>query len=150
MVSQTVLLKGVNADADTLEALMRGFVVTRIKPYYLHHGDLAPGTSHFRTTIAEGQAIMEELAVAQEMYREAVRNAVRSGKNVPQRVLAEARHRLPEVGGARWPRPIETFSLCGTRRRNPGRGSFNAKPKKSPGMCCPWPPTPICITPSVV
>jgi len=61
MVSQTVLLKGVNDDADTLEALMRALVETRVKPYYLHHGDLAPGTAHFRTTIAEGQALMRIL-----------------------------------------------------------------------------------------
>jgi lysine 2,3-aminomutase len=61
MVSQTVLLQGVNDDADTLEALMRALVETRVKPYYLHHGDLAPGTAHFRTTIAEGQALMREL-----------------------------------------------------------------------------------------
>jgi lysine 2,3-aminomutase len=61
MVSQSVLLKGVNDDADVLAALMRAFVETRIKPYYLHHADLAPGTAHFRTTIAEGQALMREL-----------------------------------------------------------------------------------------
>lgn len=61
MVSQTVLLKGINDDADTLEALMRTFVELRITPYYLHHADLAPGTHHFRTTIAEGQALMREL-----------------------------------------------------------------------------------------
>jgi lysine 2,3-aminomutase len=61
MVSQSVLLKGVNDDADTLAALMRAFVETRIKPYYLHHGDLAPGTSHLRTSIAEGQALMRAL-----------------------------------------------------------------------------------------
>jgi lysine 2,3-aminomutase len=61
MVSQSVLLKGVNDDVETLAALMRAFVETRIKPYYLHHGDLAPGTAHFRTTIAEGQALMRQL-----------------------------------------------------------------------------------------
>jgi lysine 2,3-aminomutase len=61
MVSQTVLLRGVNDDACTLEALMRAFVEARIKPYYLHHGDLAPGTAHLRTTIAEGQALMRAL-----------------------------------------------------------------------------------------
>jgi lysine 2,3-aminomutase len=61
MVSQSVLLKGVNDDAEVLAALMRAFVETRIKPYYLHHADLAPGTAHFRTTIAEGQALMREL-----------------------------------------------------------------------------------------
>ena len=62
MVSQSVLLRGVNDDARTLEALMRAFVECRIKPYYLHHADLAPGTSHFRTSIAEGQALMRALA----------------------------------------------------------------------------------------
>jgi lysine 2,3-aminomutase len=61
MVSQSVLLRGVNDDAATLEALMRGFVECRIKPYYLHHGDLAPGTSHLRTTLAHGQQVMREL-----------------------------------------------------------------------------------------
>lgn len=61
LVSQSVLLKGVNDDADTLEALMRGFVENRIKPYYLHHPDLAPGTSHFRLSIDEGLALVEQL-----------------------------------------------------------------------------------------
>jgi lysine 2,3-aminomutase len=61
LVSQSVLLKGINDDAATLEALMRAFVECRIKPYYLHHGDLAPGTAHLRTTLAEGQALMREL-----------------------------------------------------------------------------------------
>jgi lysine 2,3-aminomutase len=61
MVSQSVLLRGVNDDVETLSALMRAFVECRIKPYYLHHGDLAPGTSHFRTTIEEGQALMRAL-----------------------------------------------------------------------------------------
>ncbi len=61
LLSQSVLLKGVNAEIGTLEALMRGFVENRIRPYYLHHPDLAPGTSHFRVTIAEGQALMRHL-----------------------------------------------------------------------------------------
>ena len=61
MVGQTVLLKGVNDDPAVLEALLRAMVETRIKPYYLHHGDLARGTSHLRTTLAEGQAIMRQL-----------------------------------------------------------------------------------------
>jgi len=61
MLSQTVLLKGVNDDPQVLGALMRAFVETRIKPYYLHHGDLAPGTGHFRTTLAQGQELMRAL-----------------------------------------------------------------------------------------
>ncbi|HVK41378.1 MAG TPA: lysine-2,3-aminomutase-like protein, partial [Phenylobacterium sp.] len=40
MISQTVLLRGVNDDPEVLGALMRAFVETRIKPYYLHQGDL--------------------------------------------------------------------------------------------------------------
>jgi lysine 2,3-aminomutase len=61
MISQSVLLKGVNDDVETLEQLMRAFVETRVKPYYLHHGDLAPGTAHFRTTLRRGQTLMREL-----------------------------------------------------------------------------------------
>jgi lysine 2,3-aminomutase len=61
MVSQSVLLRGVNDDAATLEALMRAFVECRIKPYYLHHGDLAPGTAHLRTTLEQGQQLMRAL-----------------------------------------------------------------------------------------
>ncbi|HEY9236449.1 MULTISPECIES: lysine-2,3-aminomutase-like protein [Phenylobacterium] len=61
MLSQTVLLKGVNDDPEVLGALMRGFVETRIKPYYLHQGDLAPGTSHLRTSVEEGQAVMRAM-----------------------------------------------------------------------------------------
>jgi lysine 2,3-aminomutase len=61
LVSQTVLLKGINDSADALEALMRELVELRVKPYYLHHADLAPGTGHFRTTIATGRELMAEL-----------------------------------------------------------------------------------------
>jgi lysine 2,3-aminomutase len=61
LVSQSVLLKGVNDDAETLEALMRGFVEAGIKPYYLHHPDLARGTSHFRLGIEEGLALTRAL-----------------------------------------------------------------------------------------
>ena len=61
LISQSVLLKGVNDDAQTLAELMRAFVENRIKPYYLHHPDLAPGTSHFRIGIEDGLALMREL-----------------------------------------------------------------------------------------
>jgi lysine 2,3-aminomutase len=73
MLSQTVLLRGVNDDAETLAALMRAFVEARVKPYYLHQLDPAPGTSHFRVSIAEGQALMRSLrgrlsGIAQPTY----------------------------------------------------------------------------------
>jgi len=61
MLAQSVLLKGVNDDAETLGALMRALVECRIKPYYLHHLDPAPGTGHFRTTIADGRSLMRAL-----------------------------------------------------------------------------------------
>jgi lysine 2,3-aminomutase len=61
MLSQTVLLRGVNDDIETLSALMRAFVECRIKPYYLHHADLAPGTAHLRTSIETGQNLMAQM-----------------------------------------------------------------------------------------
>jgi len=61
MLSQTVLLTGVNADSQSLQALFRALVEMRVKPYYLHHGDLARGTKHFRTSIAAGQELMRSL-----------------------------------------------------------------------------------------
>src|SRR5882724_5114575 len=61
LLSQTVLLRGVNDDAAVLEALFRGLVAMRVKPYYLHHADLARGTAHFRTGIAAGQRLVRAL-----------------------------------------------------------------------------------------
>jgi len=61
LLSQSVLLRGVNDDADILASLMRGLVEAGVKPYYLHHPDLAPGTSHFRLSIEEGQVLMAGL-----------------------------------------------------------------------------------------
>ena len=61
LLSQSVLLAGVNDNASALTELMRALVECRIKPYYLHHGDLAPGTSHLRTDIATGQTLMRGL-----------------------------------------------------------------------------------------
>ena len=61
LLSQTVLLRGVNDTLPVLEELMRRFVEWGIRPYYLHHPDLAPGTAHFRLSIAEGQALVEGL-----------------------------------------------------------------------------------------
>jgi lysine 2,3-aminomutase len=61
MLSQTVLLRGVNDNVEVLAELMRGFVKARVTPYYLHHADLARGTSHFRVPIAEGRALVRAL-----------------------------------------------------------------------------------------
>ncbi|WP_244437931.1 KamA family radical SAM protein [Salinispira pacifica] len=61
VLNQAVLLRGINNSADTLEALFRGLIQMRVKPYYLFQGDLAAGTSHFRTGINEGLDLMDEL-----------------------------------------------------------------------------------------
>jgi lysine 2,3-aminomutase len=61
LVSQTVLLRGVNDNPDTLCDLFRALVRYGVKPYYLHHPDPAPGTSHFRLTVEEGTAIVRAM-----------------------------------------------------------------------------------------
>lgn len=61
LLSQTVLLRGINDSPQKLEALLRLLIRNRVKPYYLHHGDLAHGTAHFRTSIDEGQTYLREL-----------------------------------------------------------------------------------------
>lgn len=61
VLSQSVLLRGVNDDPAVLEALFRELVAMRVKPYYLHHPDLAPGTGHFRLGIDEGQRLVGSL-----------------------------------------------------------------------------------------
>jgi lysine 2,3-aminomutase len=73
LVSQSVLLKGVNDTVESLAALMRAFLENRIKPYYLHHPDLARGTSHFRIGIDDGleltRALRTQLSgLAQPLY----------------------------------------------------------------------------------
>ncbi len=61
LLSQTVLLRGVNDDPAVLEDLFRGLTARRVKPYYLFQGDLARGTGHFRVPLARGRDIMREL-----------------------------------------------------------------------------------------
>jgi lysine 2,3-aminomutase len=54
-------LRGVNDTTEELEGLFRALVAARIKPYYLHHLDYAPGTNHFRVPLDEGQALVRSL-----------------------------------------------------------------------------------------
>lgn len=61
LLSQTVLLRGVNDDVAILTELMRRFIALRIKPYYLHHPDKARGTERFRLTLDEGRALVDGL-----------------------------------------------------------------------------------------
>jgi lysine 2,3-aminomutase len=59
--NQTVLLKGVNDDPDTMKRLMQMLLAIRVRPYYIHQMDLVQGTGHFRTSVAAGTGIMEGL-----------------------------------------------------------------------------------------
>jgi lysine 2,3-aminomutase len=61
VMNQTVLLRGVNDDASTLEALFRGLIRARVRPYYLLQADPVRGTGHLRTPIATGVSILEKL-----------------------------------------------------------------------------------------
>ena len=61
VMNQTVLLRGVNDDARTLETLFRGLVRSRVRPYYLLQTDPVVGTSHLRTPLATGIGIMQAL-----------------------------------------------------------------------------------------
>lgn len=61
LLSQTVLLKGVNDDVEVLSRLFKSLVEAGIKPYYLHHLDPAAGTHHFRISVKAGKALYEKL-----------------------------------------------------------------------------------------
>ena len=59
--SQTVLMRGVNDDAQTMKRLMHGLLKNRVRPYYIYQCDPIPGSSHFRTDVAKGLEIIEAL-----------------------------------------------------------------------------------------
>jgi lysine 2,3-aminomutase len=61
VLSQSVLLRGINDRVETLEELFRGLVKAGVKPYYLFQGDLAAGTAHFRVSLEKGISLMKDL-----------------------------------------------------------------------------------------
>ena len=58
---QTVLLRDINNDAQTVKKLLYGLLLMRVKPYYIFQGDMTKGTDHFRTTLAESLSLMKAL-----------------------------------------------------------------------------------------
>ncbi|WDE98232.1 lysine-2,3-aminomutase-like protein [Lentisphaera profundi] len=73
LLSQSVLLKNINDSTEKLEKLFRSLLEIRVKPYYLHHPDLAQGTSHFRVSLENGRQITADLrktlsGLAQPLY----------------------------------------------------------------------------------
>jgi lysine 2,3-aminomutase len=94
LLGQSVLLKGVNDDAGTLADLMRALVESRVRPYYLHHPDLAQGTSHFRLGVEQGQALVRDLrdrisGLAQPQYVIDIPGGVSKALASPPDVAAE-------------------------------------------------------------
>ena len=61
LLGQSVLLRGVNDTSDALEGLFRAMLGARVKPYYLHQLDPAPGTARFHVPIEEGQRLVAAL-----------------------------------------------------------------------------------------
>lgn len=61
LMSQTVLLRGINDDLPTLRRLNEGLLMLGVKPYYLHQGDMAAGTAHLRSTVARGRRLLRDL-----------------------------------------------------------------------------------------
>lgn len=59
--NQSVLLKGINDDLDTMKELMQELVKIRVRPYYLYHCDNVTGVSHFMTSLEKGLEIMKGL-----------------------------------------------------------------------------------------
>ena len=119
LLGQSVLLKGVNDDAEVLAGLMRALVECRVKPYYLHHGDLAPGTAHLRTDIETGQALMRQLrgrlsGLCQPTYMLDIPGGYGKSPVGPSYAA-----RVGVNGGAHW--TIDDFS--GLRHRYPPAGA---------------------------
>jgi lysine 2,3-aminomutase len=61
MGSQTVLLKGINDDAEVMKRLMHGLLINRVRPYYIFQCDPISGSAHFRTPVEKGIEIIEAL-----------------------------------------------------------------------------------------
>jgi len=61
LMNQTVLLRGINDTLETMTALNEGLLQMGVKPYYLHQGDLAAGTSHLRSTVERGHQILRDM-----------------------------------------------------------------------------------------
>ena len=108
LLSQTVLLAGINDTAEVMAELMRTLVSLRVKPYYLHHMDAAPGTSQFRTTIAAGQELMRTLrgtlsGLAQPVYVLDIPGGVAKVPILPDYLQPDGRVRAPD--GSLHPNP---------------------------------------------
>jgi lysine 2,3-aminomutase len=81
--NQSVLLKGVNDDVETMRALVKGLLKIRVRPYYLYHCDNVTGVAHFMTTIDKGRQILDALV------------GFETGFSVPSYVLTTGLGKIP-------------------------------------------------------
>jgi lysine 2,3-aminomutase len=96
--NQTVLLKGINDDFETMRSLLRKLLAIRVRPYYLYHCDRAAGVAHFVTDIAEGRAMMRRLL------------GQITGFGLPQYVITTRSGKLPL--NEDYVRSVEDGNLC--------------------------------------
>jgi lysine 2,3-aminomutase len=96
--NQTVLLRGVNDQADTIKSLCQGLLRIRVRPYYLHQCDRVAGTEHFRTPLSKGIEIIGGL------------QGTTSGLAVPRFMVD-----IPGKGGKVSLQPDSILSREGTR-----------------------------------
>jgi lysine 2,3-aminomutase len=119
--NQSVLLKGVNDDASTMERLVRGLVHMRVRPYYLFQCHLVSGTRHFRTSVETGLEITK-----------ALRGHV-SGIANPLFVVDTPRGKVPLLPRTGWAGRdgddvvLETFRGAMWRERNPVDGNTHTE-----------------------
>jgi lysine 2,3-aminomutase len=97
LANQSVLLRGVNDDTDTLRALFEGLLDMGVRPYYLHHPDLTVGTQHFRVSLDEGLELTRALRGRQ------------SGLAIP--------HYVVEIPGGHGKVLVDSASVVRTERR---------------------------------
>jgi lysine 2,3-aminomutase len=59
--NQSVLLRDINDDVETMTSLVHRLLMMRVRPYYLYQADLITGTSHFRADVEKGIEIVRAL-----------------------------------------------------------------------------------------
>lgn len=68
VLSQSVLLKGVNSTVSSMSELLWALDETGIQPYYVHQLDRVSGANHFEVSVADGLALMEEIQMSMPGY----------------------------------------------------------------------------------
>jgi len=143
LANQSVLLAGVNTDPVILEALSRELLKVRVRPYYLHQGDLANGTEHFRTPLAAAVELVGALrGRLGGLGIPALIVDLPGGKGkvelcpdpVIERHGREVTFRAPLGGTARYVEPIATDLSCSTAAAVSERFRISREPAESPAI----------------